>query len=424
MHASSLWLSGGERTRTLPIALAVVVSSLLVGLAQPVAASAAGGSPVSVSALPTAEVEKALSGIPLEDLSSSRLGELLAGRLSGSPTAQLKKALTEAIEGLAKRGGTVGELKGSTGAVAELESTLDGLLPGGLLGLLTEHKVSEALGSLDSRELVGELLKLAGESGQPLAPGQLLEQLMAAPGSETLEKLLGTSLTGTPVSVGTVEEVAGQAGMSSQKLAEDFDTTSSQLPATAMALTAPLVDGKTLGVLSGLEGVDVGTLTHELSGGPGGSGGSGSSSGSSGGTGGVGGSGGSGGSTGGGSSTPGTTTIVEELSLPGQSSPAGDAGVGKALGKVRILSHRVAGDTVTLVVQVPGAGRLHLTGRRLRSGTWQTDRAERVTVKAALTKAGAATVRGRGQRLLVRLELSFVSVSGARSQASTDASFG
>jgi uncharacterized membrane protein YgcG len=407
----------------LPIVLVAVLSTLLVGLVLPAGASAASGSPVS--ALPTAEVEKALSGIPLEDLSASELSKLLATRLSGSPTTGLKQALTEAIEGLAQRGGTVGQLKGSSALVSELESGLNGLLPGGLLGLLTDHTVSEALGSLDARELVGELLKSASESGQPLAPGELLEQLLAAPGSapglETLATLLGSSLpSGAPVSVSTVEGLAGQVGTTSQGLAKDFGTNTSQLLPTAMALTAPLTDGKTLGVLGALEGIDVGTLTPELpggSGGSGGSGGTGSSSGS------AGGSGGSGGSAGG-SSTPGTTTVVNELSLPGESSPGAGGGAVKALTKVKIVSHRVKGDKVTLVVQVPAAGRLRITGKHLESVSRQADKAERVTVTAVLTKAGAASVRGHARRLRVRLELSFESVSGARSSASTNAVFG
>jgi hypothetical protein len=437
MHNSSRWLSRSARTRRLPIVWAAVLSTLLVALGLPTGASAAGGSPLSVSALPSAEVERALSGIQLEGLSATELSELLAKRLNGSPTAGLKEALTKAIEGLAEQDGTIGQLKDSSALVSELESKLDGLLPGELLGLLKGHlsvasMLSEGLGSLSARQLVGELLDQAGESGQPLAPGQLLEQLLAGQGTETLRGLLGSGLTGAPVSVGTVEELAGQTGTTPQGLAEDFDTTSSQLPASAMALTAPLSDGKLLGVLGGLEGVDVGTLTHELPGGSGGSDGSGSSggsggAGSSGGSGGSGasgdGSGGSGGLGGsGGSGVPGATTIVEELSLPGES--ASGNGAAHAPGKVRILSHRVKGNTLTLVVQVPAAGRLRLRGRWLKSVSRQADEAERLSLRVLLTKAGTASVRAHGDRLRVRLELSFKPVSGAGSSATANAVFG
>jgi hypothetical protein len=421
MQASSHRLGRAAGTRTVTIVLTAVLSTLLGVLAVPAGASAASSSPVSVSALSTPEVEKALSGIPLEDLSATELSELLAGRLSTSPTANLKEALTKAIEGLANGGGTLGQLNGSSALASELETKLGGLLSGELLGLLKGGTLASvldsALGSLDSRELVGELLRSAGESGQPLAPGQLLEQLLAVPGSETLEKLLGTSLTGEPVSVGTVKELAGQVGTSSQGLAEDFDTTSSELPASAMALTAPLANGKLLGVLGALEGVDVGTLTPG-SGGSGGSGGPGSSSGSDGGSGGVGGSGGGSG----GSTAPGATTIVEDLSLPGESAASTHAA--GAAGKIRILSHRVKGNTLTVVVQVPAAGRLRLLGKQLKSVSTQADAAERVTVRTVLTKAGAASLRGHAHRLRTKIELSFKPVSGTASSATASVVFG
>jgi uncharacterized membrane protein YgcG len=428
MRTSSSWLTTASRRRRLPVVLAAVSSTLLLCLASPAGAGAAdGGSPMSVSALPSAEVERALSAIPLEGLSAPQLSELLAARLSGSPTVGLKQALTKAIEGLAERDGTIGQLKDSSALVSELESKLGGLPLGELLGLLKGHlsiasMLGEDLGSLSARQLVGELLKSAGESGQPLAPAQLLEQLLAAPGSETLQGLLGTSLTGTPVSVGTVEELAGQADTTSQGLAEDFDTTSAQLPAGAMALTAPLTDGKLLGVLKAVEGVDVGTLTPELPLGSGGSGGSGSSggaggSGSSGGSGGgVGGSGGSGGSA-----TPGSTTIVEELSMPAENAPG--KGVVPASGKVRIISKRVKGDTLTVLAQVPAAGRLRLLGRWLKSTSTQVDAVERVSIRAVLTKAGAASLRAHAHRLRVRVELSFKPVDGPGSSVTASVVF-
>jgi hypothetical protein len=431
MHASSTSpAKPARRTKGVPIVCAAVLSVLLVTLGLPAGASASDGSPVSVSALPSAEVERALSGIQLDGLPATELSELLAKRLAGSPTVGLKEALTKAIEGLAARDGTIGQLKDSSALLSELESKLGGLLPGELLGLLKGHTVAsllgEGLGSLSARQLVGELLDLAGESGQPTGPGPLLEQLLAGQGSETLQGLLGSGLTGTPVSVGTVEGLAGQVGTTSQALAEDFDATSSQLPATAVALTAPLTDGKLLGVLGALEGVDVGTLPGGL-GGSGGSGGSGGASGSgspgsSGASaGGSGGGGGVGGSAGG-SGMPATTTIVEELSLPGEG--AASKGATSAVGRVRILSHRVRGDVLTVVAQVPAAGRVQLHGHWLKAASTQADTAERVTLRAILTKAGAASLRTRAHRLRVRMDLSFKPISGAGSTAIASIVFG
>ncbi len=67
--------------------------------------------PVAVSTLPPEEVQDVLSGIPLEDLSSVQLSELLSQLpgLGAVNTAKLQEALTKSIEGLA---GSVASLRG------------------------------------------------------------------------------------------------------------------------------------------------------------------------------------------------------------------------------------------------------------------------------------------------------------------------
>jgi hypothetical protein len=108
--------------------------------------------------------------------------------------------------------------------------------------------------------------------------------------------------------------------------------------------------------------------------------------------------------------------------MPGQSTPGTHAA--STPGKVRILSHRVKGDTLTVVAEVPAAGRLRLLGKRLRSVSKQADAPERVTVRAVLTKAGAASLHDHAHRLRVRIELSFKPVSGASSEATASVIFG
>jgi hypothetical protein len=214
--------------------------------------------------------------------------------------------------------------------------------------------------------------------------------------------------------------------MTAEGLAEDLDTTSSQLPASAMALTTPLTNGKTLGVLDAVDGIDLGVLETLKEKTPEGSGGSGSGEGGSGdGSGGAGdaggGAGGSGGA-GGGSSGPaaGTTIVVNDLRA--QEDRTSHANLQTIPAKVKILSHRVKGDAVTIVAQAPAAGKLTLSGKGIRSVSEQTDKAERVTLRTLLTKAVVTSLREH-HRLKLELTTSFKSVGGARSSTTTAVAF-
>jgi len=168
-------------------------------------------------------------------------------------------------------------------------------------------------------------------------PEKLIAEVLAGTSPKQFEALLGTTLAGEPFSTSTAGELASRIGTTTEGLAECLDTSSSQLPASAMALTAPLTDGKTLGVLDTLDGLAIGVLQEKTpsDGSGGGSGGSG------------GGSGGSGGAGGGSSGTPSSTTIV--VSLPAQDAAALSSSAKTRPAKVRILSRKAKGDAVTLV---------------------------------------------------------------------------
>lgn len=424
MLSTPVWLSTATpvlRRRVASMFLAASLTVALVGLTPPPTADA---SAPSVSALSNAELEGLLSSVPLQSVSQAQLSEALAKRLSRAPTGQLKAALEKTIEGLAAKGDTIGQLAGSPELISELEKQLAALSPlerlnleellGVLGGRTLSSVLSEELGSLDGREVVGALLKAASEPGQLIGPETVIERVLMAPSSTSLEQLLGTTLAGEPFSRSTVEGLASREGMSAEGLAEDFDATTTQLPGEAMTLAAPLADGKQLVVLDAVEGVDLGTLTDE----PAGSGGSGGAgSGSSGGTGGP---GGTGGSTGSSSGAPGSMTIVNQLAAPGATSPSAKA----ASGKVRVLRHKLKGDTITLVVQTPAAGSLTVDGKGVKPLSEQASHAEQLTARAVLTKAEASTLRRRHRRLEVTLEVSFKPVSGSRSSARTQVVIG
>jgi hypothetical protein len=402
-------------------------------LAAPLSASASIAPPVSVSTLSSGQLESALADIPVRDISGAQLGETLS-QLPGLgvlPAGSVKAAVTKAIDSLAEHEGTLGQLPADL--TSELEKDLESeLLPLELPALLGKNKtlsglLGEALGSLDDRQLVGSLLESTAEPGHAITPEQLLEEILSGLGPKKLEELLGGTLTGEPVTKINVEELANSVGMTTTGLAEAFDPTAPKtLEGATMALTAPMSNGKTLGALDdALEGVVLGTLSHEPTSGAGGSGGSGGSSGGSEGPGGTGGSaGGVDGSGGGGSSgTPTSTTIVNEL--PSSGSPASTATAGKgAAAKVKILARRVRGDSVTLVLQVPAAGKLTVSGRDMKSQSRQADRGERLTLSTVLTKAAATGVRRRHRRLKIKLEVSFTPVDGVGSKASTTVELG
>jgi hypothetical protein len=391
------------------IAVVGALLALTAILAVPAGASAAGGmdgraggapattAPAAVTALAPAEVEEVLAGVQLTDLSTTQLSELLS-QLPGLSTLPepLRGALTSTIEGLITKGETLGQLT----SLPELK----------------------ALGSLDPSQVLGGLL------GSTTEPEQLIGQLLMSSSPQELEALLGTTLTGEPFVKSTVGALAGEVGATPEALAGDLDMTSSQLPASAMALTAPLTDGKTLGVLDAVEGLDMGLLsTREATpegsgGGSGGSGGSGGGSGgtggSGGGSGGVGGSGGSGGGSGG---PAGTSVVVNNL--PAQEVSALSAGA-RTPARIEILRRKVKGDAITLVVEVSAAGRVSVAGGDVKTASKQAEKAERVTLRTVLTKAGVASLRKHGHRLKLELRASFEDVAGAGASATTTVSVG
>jgi hypothetical protein len=458
-------------------AIAVSAALLAAGLAVPAGASAGSGgdvvpqttgyASVSVSGVPPGEVEKLLSevplgasGVPLGDLEVPQLAKLLAelkglSGLSGltglGGTTGLEQVLRTAIDQLVAGNGKLGELLNPAVLAPKLESALSGLL-GPLLGpelktlvetLLKESPlavITEGLGSVNLNELTSSLLKEAEN------PAQLVDQLLAAANPQELQALLGTTLTPEePFSLSTVGGLASGIGTTAEGLADDLHTTTSQLPATAMALTAPLTDGNTLAVLDAVKGLDLGllssTLTEEKtsegsggsgsgeSGGSSGGSGSGSSSGGSGesgsgsggGAAGSGGTGGAGSPGGGSSGTPTGTTLI--VNLPSAQGPPAVTSSGTTAArvkiKIKILRRKVRGDAVTLVVWVPAAGRLTVAGKGWKSASRETGKAERVALRAVLTRAGVASLHRHHHRLKVKLEVSFKPARGPGSSATT-----
>jgi uncharacterized membrane protein YgcG len=401
-------------TAALTIALIALLAAIPTTSADARSTSAAPSFtlPASVSGLPSGEVEKLLSEIPLGSLNQTQLTELLSKLpgLSGLEPVKLKEALTTTVESLVSKGATLGQLTSPTEVVPKLEAELNKLIPllGTVLGGNPTTKLTEALGSLTPSQLLGSLLSSAPK------PEQLLGQALAALNPEKLQTLLGATLTGEPFAKTTVGELAGTLGMTAGTLASDLGKTTEQLPATALALTAPLTNGKTLGALNSLGGLSLSLLgsSSQEKGREGG--GSGSATGGSGSQG-SGGSGGSGGAL-------GSTTLVVNSPLAARQTAAAGSG-SKAAGKIRILSHRVQGRVATIVVRVPAAGNIALDGSGVRSVRREAAKAERVTLRAVLTRAGVASLRRRHNRLRVKLKASFKQAGGPSSSATVAVNF-
>ena len=75
----------------------------------------------------------------------------------------------------------------------------------------------------------------------------------------------------------------------------------------------------------------------------------------------------------------------------------------------------------TLVVEVPAAGSLKISGKDVTSVSRKAAGAERLTLHITLTRAGASL--RRRHHLKVELTAAFTAVGGSRSSATTTVSF-
>ena len=276
-------LRGSRRLAALAATLiatlaAMPTASALAGASASPDASASGSSAPAVQPfavpgemLSAQELQKLLSGLSLNDLSSAQLAHYLAGLEGVSGLAGLEKgllggklglssleqALREAIEQLKlSKSPTLGELGNLNDLLPALEGKLGGLLEtllGSSLGTGQREALEHALGSLALDQLVGSLLGSA-KSEEPVLKEALLTQLssladalFAQLGTEgKLEGLLGSTLT-KGFAPKSVKEVAEELKTTPAAVSKELGQTAAQLPETATMLTAPLADGKARG---------------------------------------------------------------------------------------------------------------------------------------------------------------------------------
>jgi hypothetical protein len=376
-----------------------------------------GSGGVMLSALEAPVLAKQLSRLPgIADLAT-------VNGLGGS--AGVEQAMLLAIEQLAGEGELVEELVGGFGLAFDFEEQLEATYetfaathagaPESLeeaveeaLNRSPEEVIEEGLESLT----LGELLsKLIGKAAQPTV---LVQALFAACEQEELQELLGSALASGPFTQATVAEAAAAIGITSAELAEKLGKTPGQLPATALALFAPLENGQQLGVFAAKQGLAFGLVgeappveeeaEQEEQEGASGAGppvkGSGSEAPAESGT----------------QNTPAVTAATSSADTPG-ATPATALAAGQgAAAKVKIVGRGVSGAGVTLTVQVSGAGRLTVSGHGIAPIHRAIAHAGRVTLKLHVTRAAAASLH-RHHRLKLALRVSLASGSGASSVA-------
>ncbi len=440
MHLSHMISTAVQRhaRRAGGAAMCVGLIALLAALpAVPAQASATSTPsiqlPVIASSVPQGQLETLLKGLPLGELNATEVGKAVTelSTFGALPTGKVQEAVTKVVETLTSEGKTLGTLLTPADVVSKLKSQLEGLL--GLPKLLEllggqdlKTLLTSALSTITPSQLLGTLLNNAAK------PEQLLGNVLGAVNAVELEALLGSPLGSASFVPSTVDALAGELGMTAESLATELGIEPVKLPALSLALSGSLPDGKTLGVLDGLDGINLSLFTAngeqsgngEGSGGEGGSGGKGGSGGAGGsGNGASGSAGGNGtagnGSTGSTNAAPSGTTVVVNLPAPTNAALAGAA---SAATKIKIVSHKVKNGVATLVLQLPGAGNVAVSGRGVRSVHGHVTKAGRMTVRTRPTKARQSS-NSKRHPTNVKLTASFVPSSGASSSASVTVRF-
>jgi hypothetical protein len=373
--------------------------------------------------------------VPLDELEAPKLAQLLAGltpinQLTGLPlpglppstlgAAGLKASLQQGIENAVAAGDTLGQVLSAKGLSPYLSQSLTTALGAAVepvVAVLLKKSVEEALAEgLATTSVTALTHALLNEAAHPIT---LAEALVGSFDAATVQTRTGSLPAAAPVQSLTLEELATQLSLTPQALADQLAQPT--LPGSTPVTLSPLEGGHELALLSGVGGLTAVLLTkatelpesleETAAGLPGGA---------------KGGSGGGGAGGGGGTtvvnnaSSGGSTTIVAGPPATAPPSAAAPSNAGTTPGRLKLVGHRVKGTVVTLVLQVPAAGRLHVGSSGMRSITRTVRKAARVTVRIALTKARAAQLRRHHPRTLkVTLRASFLALGGAKSSVVT-----
>jgi hypothetical protein len=383
---------------------AMSVAALLT--AMPVGAAASGSqvTPASVNVnsgelanvdisalgLESSELASALAKAPaLSTLPTGTLDSLIAG-LPTNSTLQDVLAEVKAATGVeVTTGEALGVVLGNAAANPDVLSHLLGEVASLLHGTPQAGALETVLTNLISGLTPAQLQQLESQLGATGSPAELAGALAGKLANGELDGELATVLgeLGT-TAASTGSQAATTAGMTAGKLASELGMGEAALKA-ASGTSTPLGSlGGFLDTLAGPAGLTLATVPSSP---------------------------GSTTTTNGGSTTTSTSTTSASTST---TTPAATADKSSAVtGKVKIISHRLKRHMLVLVVRVPSAGELTVTGAHAKRELRRSTRAETMTLDVPLTNAAVADVRHR-HKLKLRLQAAFKPVSGAASTTS------
>ncbi|HEY3829616.1 MAG TPA: hypothetical protein VGL57_10520 [Solirubrobacteraceae bacterium] len=383
---------------------AMSVAALLA--ATPVGASAGGTPPVtpasvnidtgelanidiSALGLESSELASALVKVPaLSALPTGTLDSLIAGLPTNSTLQDLLAEVKAATGVEVTTGEAIGVVLGDAAANPDVLSHLLGEAASLLHGTPQAGALEAVLTNLISGLTPAQLQQLESQLGATGSPAELAATLADKLADGELDSELATVLgeLGTTAAT-TGSQAATTVGMTASKLASELGLGEEALKA-ASGTSTPL--GSLSGVLdtlAGPAGLTLATVPNTP------------------------------GST---TTTNGGSTTTTNNTSTTSTTTLGAATSGKsstAPGKVKIISHRVKGHRLVLVVRVPSAGELTVTGAHAKRELRKPKRAGTMTLEIPLTNAAVADVRHR-HKLKIQLRAAFRPASGAASAAS------
>jgi hypothetical protein len=340
----------------------------------------------ALGALSTGTLDSLVEALPANSTLQSLLSAIKTATgvevTAGEVTQVLLANPTEDPAALATLLGDVASLLQGTAHAPQLqeilENVIDGLTPEQLQQLETVLGIS------------GTPQELAGTILDKLAEGELTSELATA-----VDDLGTTTAT-------TGSELATALGTTPAALAGTLGMSEGVLDSAAGASTPLASMGGMLTALANPDGLTLATVPSGLTGGTGGNGASG---------------------TNGANGTSSTTTTTSSTTS-GAATPAAATKTAAKSAKIQIVSHKVKGDVLTLVVKVPAAGSLTVSAAHAKAVKRKATKAGTLTVKLHLTRAGAADVRRHHNKLSVKVTAAFKAAGGTASAASATVRFG
>jgi hypothetical protein len=379
-----------------------VLAMSVVALLVPVAASAGGTpvTPVSVNVnsgelgnvdlsalgLESSELASALVKVPaLSTLPVGTLESLIVGLPANSTLQELLAEVKAATGVEVTTGEAIGVVLGDAAANPDVLSRVLGEVASLLHGTPQAGALQAVLTNLIGGLTPSQLQQLESQLGASGNPAELADTLAEKLANGELDSELATVLgeLGTTAAT-TGSQAATTVGMTADKLASQLGLGEEALKAASGTSTPIGSLGGVLDTLAGPAGLTLATVPGSTIT-----------------------------TTNGGSTTTNNTSTTSTTT-------AGAAGSGKSStvsGKVRIISHKVKGRALVLVVRVPGAGELTVTGAHAKRELRKSKKAGTMTLKIPLTSAAVADVHRR-HKLKIQLKAAFKPASGATSTAS------